>query len=131
MALSVLHWSYTVPKTIEVIVEKGWVTLQGIADWEFQRSSALKAIKQLMGVRGVTNNIVIKSNIKSNEIKTDIEDAIKRTSDEKESHVKVNIDGELVTLSGHVQSFRNMKDAEIAAWNAPGVMMVKNEITIL
>jgi osmotically-inducible protein OsmY len=129
-ALNALKWNYSTPLNIKVVVEKGWITLSGIADWDYQRSAAKKAVAQLMGVCGVINHITIKSKVQPADVKTRIEAALKRSAESEGRKIGVAINGDQVTLTGKVHSFSEIEDATFAAWNAPGVMKVKNELRI-
>lgn len=128
--LSAFSWNYSVPKDIQITVEKGWVTLNGEANWDYQRIAATNAANQLMGVRGVSNYISLKTKVQPSDIKTRIEEALTRYSELESHKIKVSIDGETVTLSGTVHSMKESKDAKMAAWRAPGVQAVKNNINV-
>lgn len=117
-ALNALDWNYAVPKGIKVVVTKGWVTLTGETDWDYQRNAAKDSVSQLMGVCGVTNNIAMKSKIQSSDIKTRIEDAFKRSAEHEGRKIHVKIKGDTVTLTGDVHSLSESLDAKLAAWNA-------------
>ena len=129
-AVNALKWSASAPKDIKVSVEKGWITLKGITEWDFQRTSAKEAVSQLMGFRGVSNNISIRTVIKSADIKSRIEEALKRSAKSDSSNIKVQVEGEQVSLSGDVHSLKEISDARFAAWMAPGVSSVMSSIKI-
>ncbi len=129
-ALNALEWSYSVPKGLRVTVEKGWITLKGETEWDYQRNAAKDAISQLMGVCGVNNQITIKSKVRQDDIKVRIEQALKRTAEKDSKKITVSVKGDKVTLSGKVQSFTERSDARLAAWMAPGVMTVENNLLI-
>lgn len=129
-ALSALNWSYSAPKGTKVVVEKGWVTLIGEADWDYQRKAAKDAVGQLMGVCGVTNNISLKSKVQPADVKSRIEDALKRSAESEASKIRVSIKGTQVTLAGSVQSRSELEDAGLAAYMAPGILLVENNLTV-
>lgn len=129
-ALSALKWNYSVPDNVKVSVEKGWVTLEGQADWDFERNAAKDSVSQLLGVCGVTNNLKIKSRVHSTDIKTRIEAALKRSAEAEGRKIEVTVSGDHVTLTGNVHSFAENEDVRNAAWMAPGVMNVENNLTI-
>jgi osmotically-inducible protein OsmY len=131
-ALNALRWSYTVPSKVDVVVEKGWITLKGEAEWDYERRAAQRAVRDLMGVTGVTNLIYLKSKSihKAADIKLRIEEALKRSAEIEGRKISVTVDGNQVTLSGNVHSFGEVEDAKHAAWMSPGIMSVVNHIQI-
>ena len=129
-ALDALGWNYSAPEGVKVTVDKGWLTLQGEAEWDYERNAAKDAVANLMGVRGVSNNITIKSRVQASDVKTKIEDALKRSAETEGRNINVTVSGSRVSLSGKVQSFSDMEDARMAAWSAPGVTMVDDDLTI-
>ncbi len=129
-ALNALTWGYSMPKDIKVTVEKGWITLKGEAEWDYQRTAAQTAIRQLMGVRGVTNSIAIKSKVLPADIKTRIEEALKRSAVAEGRKISVSVEDGRATLSGNVHSFAELEDARHAAWMAPGILSVENNLKI-
>ena len=129
-AVNALAWSYSAPKTLKVTVEKGWITLKGETEWEFERNAAKNAVKSLMGVRGVSNDITLKSRVQPSDVKSHIEEALKRSAEAEGRNITVEVKGNHVTLTGNVHSFSEMTDAGLAAWNAPGVTLVDNNLKI-
>ncbi len=115
---------------VKVKVEAGWVTLTGELHWHFQKEAAEDAIKSLMGVTGVTNNITIKSESMESIEKAGIESALKRNWAFYENDIRVNVSGHRATLTGTVDSLYQKDEAGSIAWNAPGVWSVDNELVV-
>lgn len=126
-----LRWDIQVPDDkVKARVDDGWVWLDGEVEWEFQRSSAERAIRYLTGVKGVSNNVRIKKHAWAPEVKNRIENALKRSAELDASHITVEaLDGQ-VMLRGQVHSWAARSDAERAAWSAPGVTSVTDDLTV-
>ncbi len=124
-------WNLEVPgEKIQVKVEEGWVFLEGELVWNYQREAAKKAVSKLSGVKGVTNNITIKSETHDAVEKRDIERAFVRDWTMCDQDIDVEVEGNNVTLSGVVGSLYQKEEAGRIAWSAPGVWAVDNELEI-
>lgn len=130
-ALDALKWSVLIPpSSIKVKVSKGWVTLEGSVDWQFQKTAAEKAVRKLYGVLGVSNFVEVKAHVSKFEVKAAIESALKRSAEVDANQIKVETEGDKVILRGSVRSWFEREEAERAAWRAPGVHSVDNRITV-
>jgi len=130
-AETALKWDVAVPhKQIKVSVERGFVTLEGEVDWKFQKSAADRAVRHLKGVTGMNNFITIKPKVAPENVREKIEAALKRNAILDAEQIIVQADGGKVTLSGTVHSWVELDAAVDAAWAAPGVSEVKNQLTV-
>ena len=130
-AARALEWDAFVPiDKIDVTVSKGWVTLKGEVEWQYQKQDAERAVGRLAGVKGVTNLIVVKPRLTPSELKNKIEQALVRSAELDAKRITVDVVGSKVTLKGTVRSWAEKKEAERQAWLAPGVTSVDNRIMI-
>jgi osmotically-inducible protein OsmY len=130
-AVDALKWNVLVPQDrIKVKVSKGWVTLEGTVDWQYQKSGAEKAVRRLVGVVGVSNLIEVKPSVSKAEVKSAIESALKRLAEVDANRIQVETQDGKVILSGTVRSWFEREEAERAAWSAPGVRAVEDHIAI-
>jgi osmotically-inducible protein OsmY len=126
-----LGWNTSVPKDrVKVAVEKGWVTLSGELDWNFQRGAVERMIRPLRGVLGITDNIKLKSLPIPANLSARIQDALTRQASREARRIEIAVDGSVVTLRGHVHSWAERNAAEGATWSAPGVSRVDNQLTV-
>lgn len=125
------EWNSSIPEDeIQIKVENGWVFLTGEVQWEYQKNAAKKAIEGLVGVRGINNSITLKNSIKPKEVKSQIKRAFHRMATLDSNDIILETHGNTVTLRGKVHSIKEKEDAEIAAYKAPGVFDVKNELKV-
>jgi osmotically-inducible protein OsmY len=130
-ALNALKWDTSVSEdNVKISVTKGWVTLEGSVDWNYQRESCEKAIEKLVGVKGVTNRVSVAPQVKAKDVKGEIKAALHRYAELEARNIEVDSADSTITLRGQVRSWAERKEAETAAWMAPGVTQVKNEIIV-
>jgi len=130
-ALNALKWDVSVPSdAIKVKVDQGWITLEGKVDYKFQQTAAEDAVQNLTGVTGVSNLISIRSATAPSDVKLKIENALKRAAELDGEDINVEVDGHKVTLKGNVSSWAERDEAERAAWSAPGVWDVDDQLEI-
>jgi len=130
--LDMFAWSVSIPNdTIKVKVEHGWVTLTGTADWYYQSNEARKIAGKVNGVLGVSNLIELRKLPAAHDVKDRIMAAFKRQADLDAGTVTVMTDGGKVTLNGRVRAWHERQIAERAAWAAPGVTRVEDNIVVL
>lgn len=129
--VNALAWDTSVPEDkVAIKVEDGWVYLSGELKWFYQKDAAKKAVENLLGVKGVVNSIQIKQVLEPFQIKDRITKAFERSADVNARNVTVVVDGHTVTLRGTVNSIAEKEEAQRAAYFAPGVYEVKNELKV-
>ena len=130
-AEQVLKWNTLVPlKAIQLTVDHGWVTLQGDVEWDYQRRSVEKAIRPMMGVVGISNEITLRAGPKVTDLSRKIEQALTRQATREAKHIQVDVEGTTVKLSGTVHSWQERSAAQGVAWSAPGVHSVINDLRV-
>lgn len=126
-----LSWNTSIPQDrVKVMVEKGWVTLSGELDWNFQRRAVERMIRPLKGVVGITDNIRLRTLPIPVNLSNRIQDALTRQAVREARRIEITMDGSVVTLRGHVHSWAERNAAEGATWSAPGVSRVINQLII-
>ena len=124
-------WNSLIPEDrIQVKVEHGWVTLTGEAKWHYQSKEASRVASQISGVTGVSNTIKITNQVHAGDVRKGIENAFERQANLDASSVTISVDGNRVTLNGHVNAWFERQAAERAAWAAPGVTQVIDRIAV-
>ena len=131
-AVTALAWNTFVPQNhVTITVSKGWLTLNGSLDWQYQKEAAARAVRDLTGVQGVMNNITVKPHVQAGDVQAKIEAAFKRSAEIDARRVSVTATDGKVILNGHVRSWAERQEAERAAWAAPGVSQVDDRITVV
>jgi osmotically-inducible protein OsmY len=130
-AVRALQWDASVPADkIQVTVSKGWVTLKGEVNWNFEKQDAERVVRRLTGVKGVSNLITVKPSTTPSELKKRIEDALVRNAKVDANKITVEVQGSKAILKGAVRAWVEKEEAERVAWLAPGVTSVENRITL-
>ena len=128
---NVLEWSTFLPRdSVKALVENGWVTLSGKVDWHYQRDAATGAVRNLMGVTGVSNEIVIAPSVSMSIVKSDIEAALKRHATTDAQNIVIDIVGGDVTLTGTVGTRAEHDLVVHCAWGSAGVRNVNDFIIV-
>jgi osmotically-inducible protein OsmY len=130
-AVHALEWDAFVPSDkVQVTASKGWVTLRGEVEWQYQREDAERVVRRLAGVKGVTNLITVKPRVTASELKKKIEDALVRNAEIDANKITVEVQGSKAILKGSVRAWAEREEAERIAWSAPGITSVENRITL-
>jgi osmotically-inducible protein OsmY len=130
-AVHALEWDAFVPTDkVHVTVSKGWVTLKGEVEWQYQKQDAERVVRRLTGVKGVTNLITVKPRVTPSELKKKIEDALVRNAEIDANKITVEVQGSKAVLRGRVRAWAEKEEAARVAWSAPGISSVENLITV-
>ena len=131
-AVNALKWNTQVPAgKISVTVSRGWITLKGDVDWNYQRDSAGRAVRYLAGVVGVSNVITVRPHVSIADVEAKIEAALMRSAEVDARRINVGVSDGKVILSGNVRSWAEREEARRAAWAAPGVRDVDDRISVV
>ena len=114
-----------------MVVSDGIVSLEGEVDWQYQRDAALNAVRDLIGVVSVTTRISIKARTLPKDVKNKIIAAFHRNADIDARRIEVQTQEGKVVLHGNVRSWSEREQAQSAAWAAPGVTAVENDIVVV
>lgn len=126
-----LEWNVQVPRnTVQPMVEGGWVTLTGEVEWDYQRRAAESTVRNLLGVTGITNLVKIRLQVCSADVERQVQDALVRVFHGEPRQVAVDVNGSQIVLRGKVRSWAEFEAVRAAAWSAPGVVSVVNELAV-
>ncbi len=130
-ATNAIDWNVSIPKdTIKLVVENGWITLSGEVEWAFIRNAAEASVRHLYGVKGVVNKIIMHPRVEPRGVKSKIEAALYRRAHLDATAIKVGVEKGTVTLTGEVDSLAERNTVEWAAWSAPGVQKVVDNLIV-
>ena len=129
--LEALKWNTDVPHDrLKIKVENGWVTLEGTADWQYQKDAATRAVNNIIGIKGVSNLTSITPRVNTFIVEINIRKALQRSADVEAQNIAVEARGNKVILKGKARSWTERKEVERAAWSSPGVVEVEDELVI-
>lgn len=113
---------------ISILVEDALVTVEGELDWDFQRKLMSSVIENVVGVKGITNNIKLSHKPVSGDIRDNIMAAFIRNASVDASKIDISIEGNKVVLSGKVNTWLEYEEAERSAWSTQGVSIIVNQL---
>jgi osmotically-inducible protein OsmY len=131
--INALKSSVWVPaQKIKALVKDGVVTLSGEVEWQYEKTAAFTAVKNLWGIKSINNEIIVKPSLSINEdkVRQEITKEFERQARFDASRIKIKVQGRKITLEGEVSNFDEMEMAEDAAWAIPGVAEVRNELVV-
>jgi osmotically-inducible protein OsmY len=131
--INALKSSVWVPaQKIKALVKDGVVTLSGEVEWQYEKTAAFTAVKNLWGIKSINNEIIVKPSLSINEdkVRQEITKEFERQARFDASRIKIKVQGRKITLEGEVSNFEEMEMAEDAAWAIPGVAEVRNELVV-
>jgi osmotically-inducible protein OsmY len=123
-----LKWDVLTPSTVTAKVQNSAVSLEGQVKWNFERDAAEQAVRHLTGVVAVYNSITLKPETSASQVKEKIQSALQRQATKDTNSIHVDTSGGKVTLTGHASSWQSIEDAANAAWAAPGVTEVVDQM---
>ncbi|MBB3917111.1 BON domain-containing protein [Rhizobium fabae] len=130
-AVRMIDWNVCIPKeAVQVRVLKGWVTLTGTVEWQYQKNAASEAVKDLAGIVGLSNLVEVKPVLSAADVKKRIENAFERDAELQAKAIRVDVSGRKVTLRGRVGTWSERRAAERAAWSAPGITTLDDQISV-
>lgn len=127
-----LEWDALLPhEKIRSTVIHGWVTLEGSAPSLIDQLHAERAVRNLAGVRGVTNNLTIHTpNLAPEEVRRSIEAALERRAGREAERIQVAVRDATVFLTGRVHNWNEKQAVLGAAGCAPGVRKVEDHLRV-
>lgn len=130
-AISALKWNTNVPDDrLKLKVENGWVTIEGQVDWQFQKDAAQNAVRDLLGVKGVSNFISLRPQLNVNIVEKNIKRALHRSAEVEADNIDVQTIGSKVILKGKARSWAERQEVARAVWSAPGVTELEDDLFI-
>jgi osmotically-inducible protein OsmY len=129
--LQALMLDSLVPATVDAKVEDGFVTLTGTADWQYQRDEAELVASNIVGALDVIDEIELDDPTPSaGDMQESIGKAFKRNAAIDADDLYISSDNGTVTIDGNVSSWAEHDEAIDAAWAAPGVTSVHDNMTV-
>jgi osmotically-inducible protein OsmY len=116
---------------VRPVVRNGWLILVGEVEGPVQKRMAEDAVRDLDGIRGVSNNILIEADALAQRVGQKIDDAFVRSALFSAHRISITASDHKIILSGCVRSMVEREEAETAAWAVPGVAQVVNRLRVM
>ncbi len=116
---------------VKLMNDQKRVTLTGTVDWQYQRDEAEFVASNIVGALDLFDEIELTHPTpKSGDVKESIKSAFKRNAALDAGDLHVSTDNGTVTIKGTVSSWAQHDEAIDAAWAAPGVTAVYDDMTV-
>lgn len=129
-AATVLRLHGEIPETVQASVHQAHITLTGRVAWYYQSQFAEKAVRHIRGVKQVINNITISPPAGGRDLQRRIAQALYRNAGLDAKRIHVHVDNGVARLTGTATSWWQREAAARAAYDAPGITMVDNQVIV-
>jgi osmotically-inducible protein OsmY len=126
-----LRWNNRVPDTVEAEVWRGLVTLRGSVRWPFQRDEAMRVVRGVTGVRGVTDAIEVEPRVAAPDVVDRIREALERAANVDAGRIHVRLEDGIAVLEGEVHTLAEARAVRNVVSAAPGVTGLDDRLAVV